>query len=75
MNDDLTPSTKTTFSLTPRERDVLRLLVEGHTDEEIATELSISRRTVSDRVADLLKKFDFPSRTALAVYVVRNRIL
>jgi DNA-binding NarL/FixJ family response regulator len=64
-----------TLKLTPRELDVVRLLVEGYTDEEIARVLGISRRTVSDRIGDLLRTFRLPNRTALAVYAVRNRIV
>jgi DNA-binding NarL/FixJ family response regulator len=53
--------------LTPRERDVLRLLVEGHGDAEIAKQLGLSRRTVSEHVSNLLKKFGVATRVALIV--------
>ena len=61
--------------LTPRERDVLRLLVEGHGDAEIAKQLGLSRRTVSEHVSNLLKKFGVSSRVALAVTAVRKELI
>jgi DNA-binding CsgD family transcriptional regulator/tetratricopeptide (TPR) repeat protein len=60
---------------TPREMDVLRLLVEGCSDAEIATALRLSPRTVSEYVGHLLKKSGRPTRTALAVYVVRGGLV
>jgi predicted ATPase/DNA-binding CsgD family transcriptional regulator len=59
-------------TLSPRERDVLGLIVDGRTDREIAAELSLSYRTVTSYVAALLTKLDVPSRTAAAAYAVRH---
>lgn len=59
-------------SLTPRERDVLRLVVQGLADREIAAELSISPRTVSTHVTNILQKLDESSRTGAAAYAVRH---
>ena len=61
--------------LTPRERDVLRLLVEGHGDAQIATHLDLSRRTVSEHVSNLLKKFGVATRVALAVTAIRKDLV
>ncbi len=52
--------------LTPREREVLRLLVEGRSDREIGAALFISRRTAMTHVANILAKLGVPSRTAAA---------
>lgn len=60
--------------LTPRELDVLRLLVEGLGDAEIAQDLHLSPRTVSERVGDMLAKLGCRNRTALAVYAVRHEL-
>jgi DNA-binding NarL/FixJ family response regulator len=61
--------------LTPREREVLRLLVEGHTDREIAEALFIGRRTVEDHVGNIFDKLDLDSRTAVAAYAVRHGLV
>jgi non-specific serine/threonine protein kinase len=58
--------------LTRRERDVLRLLVAGHTDREIAAALFIGRRTVETHVAGILNKLGLDSRTAVAAHAVRR---
>jgi predicted ATPase/DNA-binding CsgD family transcriptional regulator len=56
----------TTPRLTARETEVVRLLVQGMTDPEIATELFISVRTVENHVAHILTKLDVRTRTAAA---------
>jgi DNA-binding CsgD family transcriptional regulator len=53
-------------NLTPREREVLALLVAGKTDREIAETLFIGRRTVEGHVGRLLAKLGVTSRTAAA---------
>jgi DNA-binding NarL/FixJ family response regulator len=49
-------------TLTRRERDVLRLLVTGRTDHQIAVALSISQRTVSWHVRAILGKMGVSTR-------------
>jgi excisionase family DNA binding protein len=61
--------------LTVREREVLRLLVEGLADKEIATVLGISRSTVSDHVASIRAKLGVPSRAAASALAVRGGLL
>ncbi len=63
------------FGLTPREHQVLRLLVEGQSDKEIGEALFISHRTVMGHVANLLAKLDVPSRTAVAHEAARLGLL
>ncbi len=52
--------------LSPRERDVARLLAAGHTNREIAEVLFLSRRTVEQHVASVLRKLKVRSRSELA---------
>ncbi len=49
--------------LTRREQDVLRLIAEGRTDQEIADALFLSRRTVTTHVHHILAKLGVPSRS------------
>jgi DNA-binding NarL/FixJ family response regulator len=58
-------------ALTPREFDVLRLVVEGAGDREIGETLGISTRTVETHVAHLLHKLGVETRTAAATIAVR----
>lgn len=51
--------------LSPRESEVLRLVVEGLTARQIAARLVLSPRTVENHVQRLLRKFDVPGRGAL----------
>ena len=61
--------------LTPRERDVLRLLVEGKTDREIGDALFIGHRTVASHVSAILGKLMVESRTAAATKAVRQSLV
>jgi DNA-binding NarL/FixJ family response regulator/transcriptional regulator with XRE-family HTH domain len=58
-----------------REREVLRLLVEGRSDREIATALFISPYTVMRHVSNILGKLGVTSRTAAATLAVREGLV
>jgi predicted ATPase/DNA-binding CsgD family transcriptional regulator len=66
------PAPEAPTGLTQRELEVLRLLVEGLSDKEIAEALGMSRRTASKHVETILGKLDVPSRTAAATYANRH---
>ncbi|MBA3376755.1 MAG: helix-turn-helix transcriptional regulator [Actinobacteria bacterium] len=61
--------------VTAREREVLRLLVEGLTNRQIAENLVVSEHTVHRHVTNILRKLDLPSRTAAAAHAVRAGLL
>jgi DNA-binding NarL/FixJ family response regulator len=61
--------------LSARELDVLRLLVEGQTNQEIAVALSISPRTVINHVANMMNKLGLESRTAVAAWAIRQGLV
>ncbi|MGW9116861.1 AAA family ATPase [Streptomyces sp. NPDC055663] len=61
--------------LSPRELDVVRLLVGGRTNREIAGVLILSPKTVARHVETAMRKFEVSSRTALAVKVVEAGVV
>jgi two-component system, NarL family, response regulator LiaR len=58
--------------LTEREVDVLRLLAQGLSNEEIAESLFIAQRTVSTHVSNILGKLHLANRTQAALYALRE---
>lgn len=58
--------------LSPRERQVLRLLVEGYTNEEMARHLECSHPTVRTHLAHLYRKLDVDDRVSAAVFALRH---
>ena len=61
--------------LTNREREIFKLLVEGHTTQEIADVLVISPKTVEGHKTNLMAKLDIHSRTDLVKYALRKGII
>ena len=61
--------------LTPRELEILRLVAAGKTNKAIATELSLSERTIDRHVSNILTKLDVPSRTAAAGFAYHHELL
>lgn len=61
--------------LTPRERQVLELLVEGASGQTIARTLGISPNTVRTHVQNVLTKLQVRSRLEAATFAVRHRIV
>ena len=57
--------------LTEREREVLKLVVEGHTSQEIADLLCVSKRTVMCHRANIASKLGIHNRTELIRYAMR----
>ncbi|MBV9143239.1 MAG: response regulator transcription factor [Pseudonocardiales bacterium] len=61
--------------LTPRERDVLRLLARGYAYKEIATELFISIKTVETHVSSVLRKTQLSNRYELSRWASDRRLV
>ena len=59
-------------ALTPREREVLRLLADGLSNKRIALELGVAEKTVKTHVGHVLAKLDLTDRTQAALYAVRE---
>jgi DNA-binding CsgD family transcriptional regulator len=61
-------------SLSPREIEVVRLVAQGMTNQEIAATLNLSTRTVVNHVANVMSKLGVESRTAVATWAVRQGV-
>ena len=61
--------------LTPREREILQLIAEGHTSKEVAARLGITVKTVETHRANIMNKLDLHSASQLVRYAVRNNIV
>ncbi len=60
--------------LTPREREVLRLIARGYTYKEIARELFISAKTVESHVSSVLRKLQLSTRHQLTRWATERRL-
>jgi DNA-binding NarL/FixJ family response regulator len=61
--------------LSPRERTVLTLVAEGHSNGQTAAILDISIRTVETHLAAIMRKLNLYSRVDLVRYAVRNGVV
>ena len=61
--------------LSPREREILRLVAEGRSNKEISSILAISVRTVETYRSRLMLKLQMPSIAHLVQYAIKNRII
>jgi len=62
-------------NLTERERDVIQLVAQGCSNQEIAKELVISEKTVKTHVSNMLGKLHLEDRTQLAIYAIRKGLV
>lgn len=58
--------------LTPREMEILKLIVKGRSNKEIAAELGISRQTVKNHMSSILRKLAVNDRTQAAVLALKR---
>jgi two-component system response regulator NreC len=64
-----------TDGLSHRERQVLQLIAEGHTNKQIAEILCISIKTVQAHRANIMSKLDLHDRSELVKYAIRKKII
>jgi DNA-binding NarL/FixJ family response regulator len=70
----VTPKPQTVSALTDREREVLVLVAQGRSNQEIADSLVISERTARTQVSNILGKLGLASRTQAALLAIREGI-
>jgi PAS domain S-box-containing protein len=69
---DITKLKRAEKMLTTREREILKLIVDGKSSKEIADLLFISRRTVENHRANIMKKLNAKKTTDLMKYAIRS---
>jgi len=63
------------YSLTSREKEILKLYVEGFSNLEVAEKLNISIRTVETHKNNIMQKFDFKSTVEMVKFALKNNIV
>jgi NarL family two-component system response regulator LiaR len=61
--------------LTERELEVIRLVADGLSNQEIAARLTISEKTVKTHISNILGKLGLSDRTQLAIYAIRHGLV
>jgi DNA-binding NarL/FixJ family response regulator len=72
QGEDKREAPEAAAGLSPRELDVLRLMADGLTNQEIADTLFISSRTVANHAANILGKLGLSTRTGVVAYAIRQ---
>jgi DNA-binding NarL/FixJ family response regulator len=62
------------FSLTPREHEILHAIMDGCTNREIGQKFSISAQTVKHHLTSIFQKVGVPNRLELALLAMNNRL-
>jgi two-component system, NarL family, response regulator LiaR len=75
LQEEEPESNRDEVELTERELEVLKLVAQGLSNQEIAAQLSFSEWTVRSRVSDILEKLHLANRTQAALYALRKKIV
>jgi len=67
--------TQRAFSITQRERQIVAAVLAGHSNKDIAQELSISHQTVKNHLTSIFDKIGVSSRLELALCATRHKLL
>ena len=60
--------------LTDREREVIRAVAQGKSNQEIGSQFFISEKTVKTHISHILAKLGLKDRTQLAIFAIRNHL-
>jgi DNA-binding NarL/FixJ family response regulator len=62
-------------TLTPREKEVLKMLAEGNSVKEVACQLNLSVKTVEAHKFNLMRKLDIHNKAQLVQYAIQRKII
>lgn len=62
-------------NLTPREREVVKMLAEGHSVRQIAAILGLSMKTVEAHKFNLMRKLNIHNKAQLVIYAIQKKIV
>jgi two-component system nitrate/nitrite response regulator NarL len=63
------------FGLTPREREVVGLIVAGYTNKDLAQKLSISEQTVKHHLTNIFDKLGVSNRLELVLFAIDHQLI
>jgi NarL family two-component system response regulator LiaR len=69
------PTKQPLFDLTEREREVLNLVVQGNSNQQIAETLIISLATVKAHISSILSKLQVSSRAEASAYAIKHKLV
>jgi NarL family two-component system response regulator LiaR len=69
------PTKQPSYDLTEREMEVLNLVVQGHSNQQIADAMVISLATVKAHVSNILSKLQVSSRAEAIAYAIKHKIV
>lgn len=73
--EETEPISKNNYNLTSRESQILKLITEGYSNNEIAKELFVSINTTKAHVASILQKLEVDDRLQAALKALKNKIV
>ena len=75
LSNNSAPAGSNKFGLTPRELDVLRLVVAGYTNKETADKYGLSEDTVKHHLTNIFDKTGASNRLELALFAIHHQIV
>jgi DNA-binding NarL/FixJ family response regulator len=75
MRSESAPPTASISLLTPREREIIRLLAQSFNNSAIARSLHVSRETIKLNLKAIYRKLGVTNRTQAAVWAIRDGML
>jgi NarL family two-component system response regulator LiaR len=69
------PNKQSTHDLTEREMEVLTLVVQGYSNQQIADEMIISLATVKAHISNILSKLQLSSRSEAIAYAIKHKLV